>query len=193
MSILAGLFTPRHRTWLVLVLFFLISGEIKAQVIIGIGTRYDDSFREWVITTADEDVRGELWMRWAFRNDWTEWDLRVGDLTATIEQKWSDDPNLWEIRCNGVTVNARTAWPDEFYRWKLSDGQHTINWASLYANQRGEWSIDDSADRLNFQVYTYWEGDPREWVVVDDLPEDVSQAMRIAMIFLALHFSTPRI
>jgi hypothetical protein len=42
-------------------------------------------------------------------------------------------------------------------------------------------------------VYNYWEGDPREWVVVDELPENVSLAMRLAMIFLTVHFSSPRI
>jgi hypothetical protein len=163
-----------------------------AQTIIGIGTRYNDSFREWVITTDDEDIVGELRMRWAIRNDWTQWDLRVGDTVATVEQKWKDDPNLWEIRCNGVTVNARTAWPGEFTRWKLTDGKHHFNWYTPYANQRAEWMMDGSSAG-SFQVYTYWEGDPREWVVVDELDPDVRMAMKVAMVFLALHFSSPRI
>jgi hypothetical protein len=171
-------------------LFFLQEGE--SQKIIGLGTYYKDSFREWIITTEDESVRGELRMRWAFRNDWTEWDLRIGDVAASIEQKWDDDPNLWEIRCDGVIVQARTAWPGEFYRWKLSDGKHQINWRSPYANKLDEWSIDDP-DGFSFKLYTYWEGDPREWVVLDELPEDVSLAMKVAMIFLTLHFSSPRV
>lgn len=166
---------------------------LPAQTVIGIGTRYNDSFRQWVITTDQEDVAGEMWMRWSFRNDWTEWDWRVGDVNATIEQKWDDDPNLWEIRCEGVTVNARTTWPGEFYRWKLSDGTHQFNWRSEYANQRESWFMDDASGDYRFQVYTYWEGDPREWVVLDELPEQVSTAMKVAMIFLTLHFSTPRI
>lgn len=165
---------------------------LDAQKIIGIGTRYDDSFRDWVITTEDEELNGALGIRWAFRNDWTEWDVRIGDVFASIEQKWKDDPSLWEIRCEGVTVNARTTWPGEYYRWKLNDGRHQFNWRSAYANKRDEWSTDNPEDHF-LQVYTYWDGDPREWVVIDALPEDVSMAMKLAMIFLALHFSTPRI
>lgn len=171
---------------------WLLLDAATAQTIIGVGTRYRDSFREWQITTDDEEVRGQLWMRWAMRDDWTEWDVQIGDISATIQQKWRDDPNLWEIRCNGVTVNARTAWPGEFYRWKLTDGTHQFNWQSVYANQLSEWTVENSKVG-EFFMYNYWEGDPREWVVMDELSEEVSLAMRLAMIFLSVHFSSPRI
>lgn len=168
-----------------------MSDSVSAQKINGIGTRYNNSFREWVIET-EEDERGELTMRWAFRDDWTEWDVEIGDISATIEQKWKDDPNLWEIRCDGEVVNARTTWPGEFNRWKLTDSKSHYNWGTKYVNIRDEW-LTDGNDGHFFQVYTYWEGDPRDWVVVDELPADASMAMKIAMIFLAIHFSTPRI
>ncbi|HJW28909.1 MAG TPA: hypothetical protein VJ508_06615, partial [Saprospiraceae bacterium] len=89
-------------------------------------------------------------------------------------------------------VNIRTAWRGEYYRWKLSDGHHQYTWFSRYTNQPGEWITDDN-DNGFFQVYTYYEGDARDWVIKDELPQDVSLAMRMAMIFVALHFSTPRI
>jgi hypothetical protein len=131
-------------------------------------------------------------MRWIFKNDWCEWDARIGDSLITIEQKWKGEPDLWEIRCNGITVNARTTWPGDYYRWKLNDGRHQFNWAPRYANIHDEWQTRDRTDG-GFQIYTYWEGDPREWEVIDDLPDDVSMAMLVALIFLAIHFSTPRI
>ena len=177
----------------ILILFIAgLSCSLNAQKIIGVGTRYVDSFREWEITTDDEDVEGELEIRWAFRNDWTEWDIRIGDITATIERKWKDDPNLWEIQCEGVIVNAKTTWPGEFNRWKLTDGTHQFNWGTKYFNLRDEWLAETKNDGY-MQLYTYWDGDPREWVVVDELSSEVSTAMRLAMIFLAIHFSTPRI
>lgn len=124
------------------------SGVLEAQSIIGLGTRYDNSFKEWVIKTDNDDVEGELRMRWAFRNDWTQWDIRIGDVVATVEQKWKDDPNLWEIRCGDYTVNARTTWPNVFNRWKLNDGKHQFNWGTKYANQHDEWQTDSSGDNL---------------------------------------------
>ncbi len=174
-----------------IVLALIVPSAVVSQTMIGIGTRYNDSFREWTITTDQEEVEGELRMRWTFRNDWTEWDVRIGDLVATVEQKWKDDPGFWEIRCDGVTVNARTAWPGDNTRWKLSDGKHQFNWYTRYDNKRDEWMTEDLPGGF-FQVYTYWEGDPREWVIADELQDDVSQAMRIAMVFLAIHFSSPR-
>lgn len=174
------------------VLMLLCFHAASAQRIIGVGTRFNNSFREWIITTEDEDIRGELRMRWTFQDDWTVWDWRVGDVAATIEQKWAEDPNLWVIRCDGVTVNAKTAWAGEFKRWKLNDGNEQINWESKYANQKEDWEINASGDSP-FRMHTYWEGDPREWVVEDDTSEKVSNAMKVAMIFLTLHFSSPRI
>jgi hypothetical protein len=173
-------------------ILLLSAFQLEAQRIIGIGTRYNDTFREWVITTEDEKVQGELRMRWEMRDDWTEWDIRIGDVVATVEQKWRDDPNLWEIRCDGIVVNAKTVWPNEFNRWKLTDGNHHFNWGTKYVNLLDEWKTD-LRTKEQMSVYTYWEGDPREWVVIDDLDPDVSTAMRIAMIFLAIHFSAPRI
>ena len=183
--------STRTSVWMAIAMVMVIPVFSTAQDVIGIGTRYRDSFREWNITTDDEEISGEMRMRWVFKNDWTEWDVRIGDISATIEQKWKDDPNLWEIRCEGVVVNAKTVWPGEFNRWKLNDGTHQFNWGTRFFNQRDEWFVDNRS-RENFKVYTYWEGDPREWVVIDDLPSDVSHAMKLAMIFLALHHSTPR-
>jgi hypothetical protein len=125
------------------------------------------------------------------QNDWTVWDMSYGDVNATIEQKWDEDPGFWVIRCNGKTVNAKTTWKGDYTRWKLNDGEMQLNWRAKYSNQKDEWELDTRDPK--FYMFTQWRGDPREWVVVDELPEETSEAMKIAMIFLALHFSTPRI
>ena len=174
------------------ILLLLVAGNLGSQSIIGLGTRYDDSFREWVIRTEDDDLRGEMRIRWAFRNDWTEWDVSIGDHNITIEQKWEDDPNLWEIRSDGIVINAKTVWPGEFNRWKLNDGNDQYTWGTRFFNIRDEW-VTENRSGGTFKVRTYWEGDPRDWVVEDELSEDASLTMKVAMIFLAIHFSTPRI
>lgn len=162
------------------------------QDIIGVGTKWNDTFREWDIHTGDEWRTGELRLRWSLREDWTEWDFRLGDTTAEIRLKWTDDPNLWEVKCLGVTVTARTTWNNDFRQWKLSDGTHKFNWQSRYGNVRDEWILRED-DHGFFSLQAYWEGDPREWVVTDDLDEDVSYAMRVALIFVALFNSIPKI
>lgn len=171
--------------------FLLAWSAAYAQKITNIEALYNNSFREWIIFQ-DDDLRGELRLKWIHSNDWTAWEFRLGDTIATIEQKWNEDPNLWSIRCNGITVTAKTAWAGEFERWKLNDGNHQFNWQSRYSNQRDEWELDTQKNQ-SFKMQTAWEGDPRDWVVEDNLPADVSAAMKIAMIFLTLHFSSPKV
>lgn len=176
----------------------LISAHLFSQDIIGLGTRWNDSFREWEVHTGDDWRVGTLELRWSLprgfdgKDDWTEWDFRLGDTTARIQLKWADDPNLWEIKCLGVTATARTTWNNDFRQWRISDGTHRVNWQSRYGNIRDEWIVREE-DCGYFSVYTYWEGDPRDWVVVDELNPDVSYAMRIAMIFIAMFNSVPKV
>lgn len=187
-----------NRLSLLIAFLLVIVTQVTSQDVIGLGTRWSDSFREWEVHTADDYRTGTLELRWNLppipggREDWTEWDFRLGDTTAQIRLKWNDDPNLWEIRCLGVTVTARTTWNNDFRQWRISDGTHRINWQSRYGNIRDEWIVREE-DSGFFSVYTYWEGDPRDWVVVDELDEDVSYAMRVAMIFLAIFNSIPKV
>ena len=170
-------------------LFALFS--LEGQDLIGLGTRWSDSFREWDIQTTTEGRVGSLELRWVISDDWTQWVMRLGDTTAQIRLKWKDDPNLWEIRCLDATVTARTIWKDDFRQWRITDGSKRFRWQSRYSNIRDEWITPDT-DNGSFRVYTYWEGDPRDWVIEDQLNADVSYAVRVAMMFLAVFNSMPK-
>ena len=67
---------------LILLLFPLTS---DAQYIIGVGSEWSDSFRSWIFHTDIEDVKGKLEIRWGFREDFTEWDFRMGERIAEWE------------------------------------------------------------------------------------------------------------
>lgn len=166
---------------------------VMAQDIIGLGTRWSDSFREWDVHTVDEQKIGSLELRWRLSDDWTQWEFRLGDTTAQIRQKWADDPNLWEVRCLGEVVTARTVFANDFRQWRLSDGTHRIRWQSRYGNIRDEWLIREAEEHGSFNVHTYWEGDPRDWVVENGLDPEVSYAMRVALIFIAVFNSVPKV
>jgi hypothetical protein len=180
------------RRFLCIVCTFINIGILAAQDVIGVGTRYSDSFKEWIIHTPDEDRTGTLELRWAFRDDWTEWDFRLGDTVATIRQKWHDDPNLWEINCMGVTATARTVWKGDFRKWRITDGNHSFQWLSRYGRVSDEWILRRDEHGF-FTVHVYWEDDPREWVVTDELESEVSYAIRLALIFITLYHSTPKV
>ena len=180
------------QTSAVLGLLIMVCLECTAQNIVGVSARWSDSFREWVLITTDEDEVGNLYLRWANREDWTQWDMRLRDTTADLRLKWSDNPNEWEVRCLGTTVIARTMWNGDFSQWRIDDGTHKVVWKTKFGNQSDEWIIRDDKNGF-FSLYTYWERDPREWVVVDELDAEVSYAMRLAMIFIAIFHSSPRV
>ncbi len=166
--------------------------SVRSQDLVGVATKWSDSFREWSLYTWDEDRTGDLYLRWSGREDWTQWDMRLGDTIAEIKLKWQDNPNEWQIRCLGTTAMARTLWNGDFREWRIDDGKHKLVWKSRYANQLDEWQLRDDDDG-SFRMYTYWERDPREWVIEDALDDEISYAMRLALIFVAIFHSTPKV
>ncbi len=153
---------------------------------------WSDSFREWEYLTEDEYRSGRLYMRWPSNDDWTQWDFRMGDTTAEMRLMWRDNPNEWQIRCLGVTVSALTVWPNQFNEWRLQDDTHRLVIKTRFGNLIDQWELR-SDTHGTFNMYTYWENDPRDWVIEDNLDTDISYAMRIALIFIATYHSTPKI
>ncbi len=163
----------------------------SAQYLTGVGTKWSDDFRDWIIYTDDEDLEGNLTMRWQMRNDWSEWDYRIGEATGSIQLKFRNDWNVWEIRGDNEIITARTLWKDDPREWRITDNEVTLNLKSRWSNRLDEWSLKKNT-KGHFEVYTAWEMDPREWVVVDDLQEDISLPMKIAIVFISIIQSAPR-
>jgi hypothetical protein len=169
----------------------LISIASHAQYITGIGTKWSDEFTEWNIYTDDEDLVGEITMRWQMQRDWTEWDFNLGDESGTIKLKWKNDPNLWEINGNNELITARTLWKDDASEWRITNNSQSITLKRRWNNNFNEWSLK-SDKHGEFDIITDWEGDPREWIVKDDLDEDISDAMKVAILFLVTFHSSPK-
>ena len=65
------------------------------------------------------------------------------------------------------------------------------SFSSRYRNILEEWSME-TASAGSFVLYTTWEGDLREWTIVDETRDNVTPAMRVAMVFIALYSSCPK-
>lgn len=167
----------------------------KAQFLTGLSSYYDDSFVEWrfyTINEAEEEDEGSLKITWQLRqDDWSEWDYRVGDASGTIKMKWKDKPEEWELRGNNAIVTARTVWPGQFTEWRVSDGNATLTLQSRYSNQWDEWQLRNS-NNGNFFMYTAYERDPRDWIIEDELDEEVSFEMKLMLMFVAMFNGTPK-
>ncbi len=179
------------RSSLIFPLAFL-STAVWAQNLAGLSTRWDDSFTEWIIYLAEEeDLQGEITMRWPMKGDWTEWDYRLGDLSGAIKVKWKDNPNLWEVRGDNEIVTIQTVWRDDWRQWEVKSGDIRIDVKSRWANILEEWSAQHD-EWGKVQMYTSWEGDLRDWVIEDDLNQELSLPVKIAIVFIPVFYSTPK-
>ena len=178
-----GLFT------IVLLLGWASAGS--AQIVTGLATYWSDSFREWIIYTDDENEEGELRLRWADSGNWKEWDFRLGEISGQIRQKWPNDPNAWELWADNETVAARTVFPNDFREWRITWRGKQLTFKSKYGNILEEWGLRNSTDG-EFNVFTRFEGDPREWTVAEELDDAYPFGVRLMMAFLATFHATPK-
>ena len=162
-----------------------------SQNITAIETKWSDDFRDWYIYTDDEEVEGFLELRWPINNDWTEWEFEVGEHWGVAKQKWRDNPNYWEFRVDGKLVTARTRWNNDIREWRVESDNIRLLFKSRWSNILNEWETIKS-DYGFFAIYSEWEDDPRTWLIVDEMDEDVPTSIKIALSFLAIFHAIPK-
>ncbi len=193
----------------ILLLLALIPLHLSAQSLSSAHTRWLNSFVEWELYAWDPDsmdydeeegetprevVFGDMKLRWLMiREDWTDWEFTMPDGRGTIRLKWKDDPTQWELRTySGAVVTMRALWPDDLTEWRVTDNNISLTLRSRWKNQFDEWRVDDPA-RGTFYMRTFYEQDPRDWAIDDNLHSSVSVPLKIALAFLVLFHSSPRI
>ncbi len=187
--------TMEKKSFLLIMLLLTINwltGRTQTTVLTGAAVKWNDSFSEWTIFTNEEGAEGELRLRWPLNNDWTEWQYRLGEASGIIKVKWNDNPNEWEVRGNGQVVTARTLWNNDFREWRISGGPTDVVLRVRYRNLIDEWEIRENKEAGFFEMYTAYERDPRDWVIRDDLTENISLTTKITMVFLVLFHSSPK-
>lgn len=175
---------------LVLLLFFSLNAQ--AQLITGISSKWSDEFSEWTIWTDDEETEGELVMTWQRQQDWSQWDYRIEDERGTIKLKRKDDPSQWEIRGYDEIVTAKMTWNGDFRTWKITNNSKYLTLTTRYGNRMDEWILRGESHGI-FHMYTEFEQDPRDWIIVDRLDEDISLTMKMALIFIASYHGSPKL
>lgn len=172
------------------ILIFFFSYSLFGQQITGVASQWSDSFAEWTVYTEVEGEEGTLRLRWNSRGDWTQWEYRIGDWTGQIKAKWPDRIDEWEARGENVIIEARTLWRDNLREWRITrPGGAYYKWQSRYSNVLDEWVVDTEKFGF-FEMYTAFEGDPREWIVVDELEAGLPEKM--LLVFLTIINTTPK-
>lgn len=175
------------------ILFIIISLTavlpLEAQRLVALRTEFNDSFTEWILETADEnDFDGEL--RVTF-NTFDDWSFTFGEVRGDIRQKFRGNDATWEVYADGETITINRVWPRDNREWKLSSGKLRQTIRTRYGNTADEWRLANEEDGF-FDIFTEWEGDPRDWIVEENLSEAYSPAFKIALAFIAVYNSMPK-
>lgn len=183
-----------NRSFLKLVFFICLlalyySGT--AQILTGINSRWSDELTEWNVYTEFEDEEGELIMTWQQQLDWTAWDYRIEEASGSIKMKWRDDPNEWEIRGDNEIISARTKWKGDPREWRITNNDITLQFRSRWGNNFNEWMVTND-EYGYFTIYMDFKNDPRAWVIVDELSDDISLPIKMALVFTAVFNSIPK-
>lgn len=153
------------------------------QRITGVSVRWSDSFDEWTIYTEYEGEEGTLTRRSTASAEGQIWDYRLGEQTGSIRIKWASNPLEWEVRGDNLIGTARAPWRDTYTEWRVNLTQGgSVTWRSRYPNLPGDWILDD-VENSGFNLYTFYQGDPRDWVVSDEWPQ---AALADKMLLLTL-------
>ena len=162
-----------------------------AQHVTGLSTQWSDSFSEWIIYTDAEELQGELRLRFMARDDWREWDYRIGETFGDIKLKWKGKPDEWELRGNNNIISARTLWNGDFREWRITNNSISLTLKTKWGNQWDEWQLRDD-HHGQFTMYTNYESDPRDWIIVDEMDADISFEMKMMMMFIVVFNSSPK-
>lgn len=169
----------------------------------GIASRWSDDLSEWNIYTwtseqeeafqAGEEIdpdeveaTGSLRVRWQMRDDWNTWDYNIGEDRGYIRTLFNNRPDQWEVvGFNDEVITIRQLWKGDLREWRITNNTMQLTLKARWGNRLDEWVVRE-ASYGDFRIYTSWEGDPRDWTIVDELNEEVSTSMKMALIFLAV-------
>jgi len=163
----------------------------NAQWLTGIGSKWNDSFIEWTLFTEEEELEGDLELRWKRQLDWSIWEYQLGDNYGSIKQSFPNDPSQWVIKGSEESITARTRWVNDLREWRITNNSITLIFKSRWKNDFNEWILDDNRFG-EFVVSTEWKDDPREWQIIDELNDAISIDMKMTMVFIAIYHSSPK-
>lgn len=174
---------------------FLNLTESKAQYVNQVYSVWDDALTEWTFETEHLEFGawvikdGTLRLRYMNRDDWTEWTYEHDDLFLTLKLKWKDNPDYWEMTTPDGIITAKTVWRNDHSVWRIQGNQNKFTLESRYKNNFNEWELRNNVFG-NWHMMTDREGDPRNWLITDEMEAEIDTPFKVMFSFLVLISST---
>jgi hypothetical protein len=173
-------------------LFFFVQQLLTAQDISILRTFYADDYRDWLFYDAKENELGTLRTRWQMTRDYSQWDIRLGELSGSILLRWQDRPNEWEVRIKDDFCYVVSTWPGQLDSWRISYKDKTY-YLNLIPDPEGiQWALEQDQNALCY-IYNVYYADPREWEVHREKgQENIDTTLMVTALFLVSYYSTPK-
>ncbi len=165
--------------------------SVQGQQLAGLSSRWSSEFTEWEIRTTENENAGEIRMQWTMNADWTDWSIQLGNEQGRLRIKWKDNLNEWELRMGGGIITIRTAWHDRFTEWIVISDEARFTIRPVYGNTLEAWETINQGDNY-LGIFTSWEGDPRNWTIIDQMGEEISVYTKLVLAFVPIIHSVPR-
>ncbi len=175
--------------WFLFISF--LSLHAQNHTLYAVVSKWDDAFQEWEIQTLDEEVDGSLNMRWAFKNDLTEWDFTIGEEHGSIRLKFPTGVQQWEVRVGNEVALIKQLWMNDLSQWRVTNDDISLTFKTKWGSNPFEWELRDTK-KGGFKIYSQYEHDPRDWVIIDELNEEVTLSMKVGMMFVAIFQAMPK-
>ena len=157
----------------------------------GLMTVFGDDLSQWDVFDYDGERAGELKLRFppvAGRGgDFTQWTFRMQGVSGSIRPKFSGRDDQWEVRVGDDVVTIRTVFPRQYDQWAIGDGRTRVVFAVKDFNLLEFWGTRTPGGPGLYQVYTRFEGDPRDWEIAEALQRPISPATQLAMVWLPVY------
>ena len=166
--------------------------ELDSLWMIAWHSEWDDELFEWnvIYETEEEEEEGEIDATWAHNRDFSQWDYSIGDYDGTIWRKWPDREDQWEVRSDGNTTTIKTKWLNDVSEWTIIyNGEIKVSWISKGFNDGNTWLLNKS-EYGEFEFYTEFIDDPRDWLIYDATSADLPFDVKMACCFIAMYVTT---
>lgn len=165
---------------------------LTAQDISIIRTFYANDFRDWLFYDAQENELGTMRTRWQLNRDYSQWDIRIGELSGSIGLRWQDRPNEWEIRLQDKFYTVASTWPGQLDSWRITTPGKTYYLNMIEDPEGFQWALEQDQNTLSY-IYNVYFDDPREWEVERILKnEKIDPSLMIVALFIVTYYSTPK-
>ncbi len=155
-------------------------------------SEWDDALHEFKIVyeTPTEEDYGELLATWAHLEDWTQWEYSIGDYSGSIWQKWPRRDDEWELRSEGNITTITNRWRNDNSEVVINyNNEIKLIWKSKSFNDGNVWVLEKN-DFGEFEFFTEFVDDPRDWLIYDDTALDLPLDVKVACCFIALYRTT---